>query len=123
MTILPVLFVVAGCVSMDFTVPIEGKYITASLATKDFEIIGPVRVTSVDGSKVTYSDLLQEAAKLEADYIIDVRIDMYPGKTGSGRTFTYIGKALAIRYVNISDDFDFEDDFKKDYEDAGFFRR
>ena len=133
--ILPALFTAAGCVSVDYSIPLDGRYVTASLAPKDFEVIGPVLVSSVEvhragpfgmvksvnGSKVTYSDLLEEAAKLEADNIIDVRIDIHSGKkarfaenlTGWERTFTYSGEALAIKYVGQSGD----------YQDAGFFRR
>jgi len=135
LVVLPVLFVAAGCVTVDHTAPVEGKFVTASVVFKDFEVIGPVSVTSaeihragpfgikksVEGSKVIFSDLLQEAARLEADDIIDARIDVHTGKkarfakklTGWERTFTYTGRALAIRYVSkTGDDLD-----------AGFFRR
>jgi len=135
LTVLPVLYTATGCVSVDYTLPAEGRYATAILTAKDFEVIGPVSVTStethragpfgtvksVEGSKVTFSDLLREAARLEADDIIDVRIDIHAGKkarfaerlTGWERTFTYTGKALAIRYVGKN----------ADSVDAGFFRR
>jgi hypothetical protein len=50
---------------------------------------------------------MQEAAKLEADDIINVRIDMndnynssaFGWMTGWVRTFTYTGTALAIKYT------------------------
>jgi hypothetical protein len=133
LTVLPA-FVAAGCVSVDFTAPLEGKFVKAAVGVKDFEVIGVVSVESVEfhkvgpfgseriveGAKVHYSDLMIEAAKLEADDIIDVRIDMNAGKpttfaermTGWERTFTYTGKALAIRYVD-----------KEDNADEFFFRR
>jgi hypothetical protein len=115
-------FVTAGCISVDFTAPLAGRYVKAAVGVKDFEVIGVVSVESaeihrvgplgssktVEGSKVSYSDLMIEAAKINADDIIDVRIDMNAGKpatfaerlTGWERTFTYTGKALAIRYVD-----------------------
>ena len=135
MTVLPALFVATGCVNVNYTVPIQGWYVTAALADKDFEVIGPVSVTSVEihragpfgwvktveGSKVTYSDLLQEAAFMEADDIIDVRINIHAGKvarfaerlTGWERVFTYTGKALAIKYTVKSGG----------YEKVGFFHQ
>ena len=120
--ILPVLAVLAGCVTVDFTAPLQGKFDNAGLAYKAFEVIGPVSVSAtethrasplsivrtVEGAKVTYSDLMQEAARLGADDIIDVRIDMNTsGKTnlldrltGWERIFTHTGQAVAIRYVS-----------------------
>jgi hypothetical protein len=119
------LFGTAGCRTVDYTVPLVGRYVTASLAEKDFEAIGLVFVNStethkagplglsrsVEGSKVTYTDLMQEAARIEADDIIDVRIDIHAGKkarfaerlTGWERVFTYNGRALAVRYVSKKD--------------------
>jgi hypothetical protein len=92
------------------------------VASKSFEVIdivslhssethkaGPFGLTKrVEGSKITYSDLMLEAARLEADDIIDIRIDMNTsGRTsffdwlkGWERTFTHTGKALAIRYID-----------------------
>ena len=118
--LLPVLFMAAGCAtSVNFTAPLEGRYATASLAAKDYEAIGTVRASSVEihhvspfgfvrrveGSKITFADLLQEAARINADDIIDVRIDM--NVTGRrNRVFTYTGKAVAIRYVGIDRPFE-----------------
>jgi hypothetical protein len=133
LTVLPA-FLAAGCISVDFTAPLAGKYVKADVGVKDFEVIGVVSVETVElhragplgfvktveGAKVHYSDLMIEAAKIEADDIIDVRIDMNAGKpttfaermTGWERTFTYTGRALAIRYVD-----------KQDNADEFFFRR
>jgi hypothetical protein len=130
-------FTAAGCVTVDFTAPLAGRYVKAAVGEKDFEVIGIVQVESVEmhkvgplgftrsveGAKVNYSDLMIEAAKIEADDIIDVRIDMNAGKpptfaerlTGWERTFTYTGKALAIRYVDKKD--------TSDESDESFFRR
>jgi hypothetical protein len=127
-------FTAAGCITVDFTAPLAGRYVKAGVGDKDFEVIGIVQVESiefhkvgpfgfaktVEGSKVNYTDLMIEAARIQADDIIDVRIDMNAGKpttfaerlTGWERTFTYTGKALAIKYVD-----------KKETPDASFFRR
>jgi hypothetical protein len=135
LTILPA-FVAAGCMSVNFTAPISGMYVKAGVSEKDFEVIGVVSVESVEfhkvgplgfkrtveGAKVNYTDLMIEAARLEADDIIDVRIDMNAGKpttfaermAGWERTFTYTGKALAIKYV---------DKKEEETHDATFFRR
>ena len=122
LTVLTAFFCTAGCGTVNFTAPLEGRYVTASVAVKDFEVVGTVFAGStethsagplgfvkrVEGSKVTYADLLREAALIHADDIIDVRIDMNAGKaagfaewlTGWERIFTYTGEAVAIRYVD-----------------------
>ena len=120
--LVPSLFLAAGCRTIDFTAPLQGKYVKAALAVKDFEVISMVSTSStethsagplgfvktVEGSKVTYSDLLQEAAIIDADDIIDIRIDKNAAKprtfaewlTGWERTYTYTGKAVAIKYID-----------------------
>jgi len=112
----------AGCVLVDYTVPMAGKYDRAGVVVKNFIMIGTVTVQAtekhtisplgisrkVEGAKVTYSDLMRKAAALNADDIINVRIDMRTtGKTtiaewlnGWERTFFYTGRALAIKYVD-----------------------
>jgi hypothetical protein len=119
---LSVAALLGGCMLVDYTVPMAGKYDNVSVIVKDFELIGTVTVRAtekhtisplgikrkVEGAKVTYSDLMQEAARLEADDIINVRIDMKTtGKStivdwfkGWERTFLYTGQALAIKYVD-----------------------
>ena len=134
LTVLAALFVTVGCSGIvNYTVPLAGLYVTASLADKNFEVIGPVSVSSVEthragplgfvksveGSKVTYSDLLQKAALIDADDIIDVRIDIHSGKaakfaerlTGWERVFTYTGTALAIKYTDKKDIGDTEENW------------
>jgi hypothetical protein len=128
--VLLVLTALAGCVSVNYTAPMTGKYDNASVIVKDFALIGTVTVHAVEkhtisplgikrkveGAKVTYSDLMQRAAGLDADDIINVRIDMKTtGKTtivdwfkGWERTFLYTGRALAIKYVDVDVDFDEE---------------
>ena len=115
-------FFPASCSSVDYTVPLSGKYIEAGIVHKGFLVIGPVSASSqeihtcgpfgfvkkVEGSKITHSDLVIEAAKLEADDIINIRIDINTdGKTrfidwirGWKRTFTYTGHAIAVKYVD-----------------------
>ena len=124
--ILPALVLLVKCGTMDFTAPLEGKFDNVTLAPKSFVIIGTVSVSStethragplgfvksVEGAKVTYADLMQEAARLNADDIIDVRIEM--NTTGDAgfiewlkgweRTFTHTGQAIAIRYVSGGED-------------------
>jgi uncharacterized protein YbjQ (UPF0145 family) len=117
-----VLLAISGCVLVDYTAPMAGKYDIAGVAVKNFIMVGTVTVRAaekhtispfgikrkVEGAKITYSDLLQEAARLNADDIINVRIDMNTtGKTtfadwvrGWERTFFYTGQALAIKYTD-----------------------
>jgi len=119
--LLAVSAVLSGCTLFDYTAPIAGKYDNASVLVKNFTLIDTVTVhteeihtispfgikRTVEGAKVTYSDLMKEAARLNADDIINVRIDMQTsGKTtiadwftGWERTFLYTGQALAIKYV------------------------
>ena len=119
------LLILAGCTSVHYSEPLAGRYIRVTVAPKGFIIIGAVSASStethhsspfgftksVEGSKITYVDLIQEAAKLEADDIIDVKIDInsnykkgaFDWMTGWTRTYTYTGTALAIKYV--SDDY------------------
>jgi hypothetical protein len=99
-----------------------GKYDNVSVLVKNFTLIETVTVHAtethtasplgikrkVEGAKVTYSDLMQEAARIKADDIINVRIDIQTnGKTtivdwfkGWERIFFYTGQALAIKYVD-----------------------
>jgi hypothetical protein len=114
--------VLSGCTLVDYTVPMAGMYDNTSILVKNFILIDTVTVhtaekhtisplgikRTVEGTKVTYSDLMQEAAKINADDIINVRIDMQTaGKTtivdwfqGWERVFSYTGRALAIKYVD-----------------------
>jgi uncharacterized protein YbjQ (UPF0145 family) len=98
-------------------------YVT--VAVKDFVTLGIVTVVTtethysspfgiirrIDGAKITYADLMQEAARLEADDIINVRIDVHTNYTGSifdwftgwTRIYTHTGTALAIKYTGKLD--------------------
>jgi hypothetical protein len=115
-----VIALAGGCTSVDYTDSISGTSALVVPKVKDFQVLGMVQVfktethsaeplgflKSIEGSKVTYSDLMREAALLEADDIIDVRIDAaVSGKItlidwlkGWTKTITYTGTAIAIRY-------------------------
>jgi hypothetical protein len=112
----------AGCASVNVTDALSGRYATATVKPKKFIVIGNVSARStethkvgpfglirkVDGSKINYTDLMVEAARLGADDIVDVRIEMNTnGKTnffdwlkGWERVFTYTGNALAVKYAD-----------------------
>lgn len=120
--LLPLALLSGGCTSVNYTSSMAGVSDYATLVFKSFFVLGTVTVSaaethragpfgfvkSVEGSKVTYNDLVHAAAKIEADDIIDVRIDINTaGKTsfadwltGWTRTFTYTGTALAIKYLD-----------------------
>ena len=111
-----------ACRTVNYTQPIHGKFFYCTTANKGFTVIDIVSVVStethtisplgivrkVEGSKVGYTDLVQEAAKLEADDIIDIRIEkntesktgFFDWIKGQKRIFTYTGEALAIKYID-----------------------
>jgi len=121
---LPAFALLGSCATggVDFSAPLVGMYSTVRVAEKDFEVVSPIFLTSVkrrtgspfgisrsvEGSEVTYTDLVLAAARLGADDIIDVRIDVrvwgrtgFAGfLTGWNRTHLYTGSALAIRYID-----------------------
>ena len=113
----------AACTSNSFSANVAGAADHSTVVVKDFTSLGIVTVRAtevhhsgplgfrrqVEGSKITFSDLMQEAARLEADDIINVRIDMHTSYTkgafdwitGWTRTYTYTGTALAIKYTDM----------------------
>jgi len=113
--------VLVSCSTTDYSTNVTGVHDNVTIVVKDFITLGIVTVEtkeihhssalgfskSIQGSKVTYADLMQEAAKLEADDVINIRIDVnnnYTKKafdwlTGWSRTYTYTGTALAIKYT------------------------
>jgi uncharacterized protein YbjQ (UPF0145 family) len=115
----------AACASNDYTASLAGAADNSTIAVKDFVTLGIITVRSteihqsgpfgfsksVQGSKITFADLLQEAVKLEADDVINVRIDIntsysktaFDWLTGWTRTFSYTGTALAIKYTEKVD--------------------
>ena len=126
--LLLVLTAFSGCTLVDYTVPIAGMYDRAGVVEKNFILIDTITVhaeekhtispfgikRTVEGAKVTYSDLMLEAAKVNADDVINVRIDMQTtGETtfvdwvkGWERTFFYTGQALAIKYTDNKNETD-----------------
>jgi uncharacterized protein YbjQ (UPF0145 family) len=123
--IIMAVFSLAACRTTDYTANVSGAADHAAIAVKDFVTLGIVTVQSteihysspfgfskkVEGKKITYADLMQEAAKLEADDIINIRIDMHANfrKTafdwliGWTRVYTHTGTALAIKYTDKLD--------------------
>jgi hypothetical protein len=115
----------ASCTSNNYTASLAGVADNSTITVKDFVTLGIITVHSTEihqsspfgmvrsvyGSKITFADLMQEAAKLEADDIINVRIDMntsysktaFDWITGWTRTYSYTGTALAIKYTEKID--------------------
>ena len=114
-------YAVTSCTTTDFSVNVAGLSDNVTIVVKDFITLGIVTVQtteihhssplgfnkSIIGSKITYADLMQEAAKLEADDIINIRIDVHSNYTrrvfdwlvGWSRVYNYTGTALAIKYT------------------------
>jgi len=131
--ILCVALVLAGCASTNYTANMAGASDYATVAIKDFVTLGIVTVETteihhaspfgftkrIEGSKITYADLMQEAAKLEADDVINIRVDVrtnYSGSafdffTGWTRVYTHTGTGLAIKYTDKLDTKDINPQF------------
>ncbi len=114
----------ASCSSVNTVTAKQGWANYSEITIKDFDTVGIVSVetewvekvgflhltTDTSGSKVTYNALMQKAAELGADDVINVRIDQTKeGKTGiiekilGGTTTTkYMGTALAIKYKDAT---------------------
>ncbi|MCL1930915.1 MAG: hypothetical protein FWF55_03810 [Treponema sp.] len=112
----------AGCASARYTANASGASDYVTVAVKDFVTLGIITVEKteihyagpfgfvkrIEGGKITYADLMQEAAKLEGDDVINVRIDKnlnYSGSvfnwlTGWTRVYTHTATALAIKYTD-----------------------
>lgn len=123
--VLVAVLALAGCTTANYSANMTGVSDYATVAVKDFTTLGIITVTateihsssplglskSIEGSKVTFASLMQEAAKLEADDIINVRIDVnfnyyrtaFDWVSGWTRTYTYTGTALAIKYTDKVD--------------------
>ena len=99
--------------------PIDGHTNNAAIAVKDYTSLGIIFVKSSEtidgngnhtGSKITFEMLMQEAQKLNADDIINVKIDVNPireivstdkqSETITKTTYNYTATALAIKYTN-----------------------
>jgi uncharacterized protein YbjQ (UPF0145 family) len=95
--------------------PIHGVSGNALLAVKDYETKGIIIVKSSEkidgmkrrtGSKVTYEMLMEEARRLGADDVINVRVDenrVVKFENGREEVYTYTATALAIKYTEARD--------------------
>ena len=113
--------VLASCSTvpkLDTTYPVSGSTNNAVLAVKDYQTVGIIFVESTEvidgngnhtGSKITYQMFMKEAQRLNADDVINIKIDinevrdLIPSSDGVGTvqrvTYNYKGTALAIRYT------------------------
>jgi hypothetical protein len=120
-----VVFALSACTTTDYSANMTGASDYATIAVKDFVTLGIVTVQTtethhaspfgfrkrIEGSKVTFADLMQEAAKLEADDIINVRVDTNANYTrgvfdwlfGWSRMYVHTATALAIKYTDKLD--------------------
>jgi hypothetical protein len=94
----------------------DGTTNNSIVAVKDYDIVGPIRVTAErefngsewSGNKITYDMLLQKAYAMDADDIINVKIDTIVKTTESTensnkivkKTYSYIANGLAIKYTD-----------------------
>jgi hypothetical protein len=122
-----VLFAVAlliSCTTTNLTSNRTGWSDYATIAIKDYTVVGIVRVASEEvtqrgflgianshtGSQVTYDMLVGEAKKLGADDIINVRIDrtdkslhgIFDWLIGYSEKYAYAANALAIKYTQAA---------------------
>jgi hypothetical protein len=111
----------ASCSTTDVSTNRVGWSDYVDMAVKDFQSLGVVTlktqevvavsplhiVTEHTGSRITYAALFEEATKLGADDITNVRVDMqveqkttpFDWLIGTRTTYTYTGTALAIKYT------------------------
>jgi hypothetical protein len=120
-----VCFIFASCTTttprrardVNYTYPHSGSSSNAPIAIKDYQSLGIIFVRSSEtvdgygnhtGSKITYEMLMLEAQKLNADDIINIRIDVnhnqeiytgYNSEVVTKTTYNYTATALAIKYT------------------------
>jgi len=119
--IILIVFVFSSCTTYtpstkNHTYPHEGQFNNAALAVKDYDPVGIIVVKSTEtvdgdgnhtGSKITSEMLMLEAKKLDANDVINVKIDInqveeiVSGKDGdiTKTTYNYTATALAIKYT------------------------
>jgi len=100
--------------NVNYNYPHSGGSNNAQLAVKDYVTLGIIFVRSSEafdgygnhtGSKITYAMIMQEAQKLGADDIINLRIDINqredftPNGDRIRTTYNYTATALAIKYT------------------------
>lgn len=120
------MLLVCSCSTTNLTTNQVGWSNYTDLVVKDFDVVGIVSIestevikksaynfsTTIEGSRVTYTDLMKKAIELGADDIINVRIDKKENiKTsildflvGSTKTYTYIATETAIKYKDAKAD-------------------
>ena len=120
-TVLFAVALVCSCTSTNLASNRTGWSDYATVAIKDYTVVGIVRVTSEEitrrgflgiahshkGSQVTYDLLVSEAKKIGADDIINVRIDrtdrslhgIFDWLVGYTERYAYTANALAIKYT------------------------
>ena len=125
--VLAVLLMVSSCITYDMTNNKVGWSNNADISVKDFDVVGIIRLESQEvseyspfgifrgykGSRIVWSDLMEEAARMGADDVINVRIEMtnqnkrIPGIfeffVGYTNTWKYKATALAIKYTDAID--------------------
>jgi uncharacterized protein YbjQ (UPF0145 family) len=119
--VLIVAVLLCSCATTNLTSNRTGWSDYATVAIKDYTVVGIVRVESEEvtrrgflsiarshkGSQVTYDVLVSEAKKLGADDIINVRIDrtdkslhgIFDWLVGYTERYAYTANALAIKYT------------------------
>lgn len=116
-------FILASCATspeINYGYPESGNVNNSAIVpVKDYETAGIIIVKSSEvidsrgnhtGSKITYEMLMLEAQKLNADDILNIRIDVNQiqevlessfGTTITRTTYNYTATALAIRYTTV----------------------
>jgi uncharacterized protein YbjQ (UPF0145 family) len=119
--VLIVAVLLASCTTTNLASNRTGWSDYATVAIKDYTVVGIVRVVSEEvtrrgflgiahsrtGSQVTYDLLVSEAKKIGADDIINVRIDrtdkslhgIFDWLVGYTERYAYTANALAIKYT------------------------
>jgi len=119
--VLLVVFGLSSCVTFDrpqrdYGFPQGGNINNSSIVVKDYVSLGIIFVKSTEvvdtknnhtGSKITYEMLMLEAQKLNADDVINIKIDVNQkeeifteaGISYTRTTYDYTASALAIKYT------------------------
>ena len=114
----------AGCSTFDLTTNKVGWSNYAEISVKDYMVLGIITLESQEafeygpfgfnksykGSRIVWSDLMAEAARLGANDVINVRIEetnynhriprFFEFFTGYSTTWRYKATALAIKYTD-----------------------
>jgi len=116
-----VVFICTSCSTFtqptrNISYPHQGQFNNAGLAVKDYDPVGIIVVKSTEtidgdgnhtGSKITSEMLMMEAKRLDANDVINVKIDVnqieeiVKGKDGdiTKTTYNYTATGLAIKYT------------------------